>query len=182
MTSFNINQPSKMPQITGAQNMMNNGGGGNTGYLETGRKKKKKKEEEIDASILKEDGEDKFERSEIEYEDDDDYYRTSSAYSNASSETASASKEDEEDEEDEEENNSPYEDFSFKKENNFISDPNTIKDKFLGLIDNIGKIVNPDNKEAAQNSFAASGGDFLTLSKNTFTIADDRPKHSNQEL
>ena len=79
MTSFNINQPGKMPQVTEAQNMMNNGGGGNTGYLETGRKKKKKKEEEsFDPSILIEKGEDKFERSEIEYEDDDDYYNTSS--------------------------------------------------------------------------------------------------------
>ena len=45
MTSFNINLPSKMPQVTEAQNMMNNGGGGNTGYLYSGRKKKKKKEE-----------------------------------------------------------------------------------------------------------------------------------------
>ena len=47
MTSFNINQPGKMPQVTEAQNMMNNGGGGNTGYLETGRKKEEEKKQRM---------------------------------------------------------------------------------------------------------------------------------------
>lgn len=140
MTSFNINQPGKMPQVTEAQNMMNNGGGGNTGYLETGRKKKKKKEEEsFDPSILIEKGEDKFERSEIEYEDDDDYYNTSSIKPEV---------------------NELNEEPETKKEENL--NPDNIKNKFLGLI---GKIVK-NNEEEQEKQNVLPSGDFLTISKN----------------
>ena len=78
MSSFNINGPSNKPQVTEAQNMMNNGGGGNTGYLQSRGKKKKKGEETIDPAILEGEIEDKFERTEEEYEDDDDYYYNAS--------------------------------------------------------------------------------------------------------
>lgn len=130
-----------MPQITEAQNMMNNGGGGNTGYLDSGRKKKKKKEEEIDPAILKEEGEDKFERSEIEYEDDDDYYGRSSS------------------DETQEKTETPAE----EKKPEILNTAN-IKNKFLGLIGNIEKIIKPEDKTEGEEP--PVNGDFLTLSKN----------------
>ncbi len=142
MTSFNINGPSQKPQITEAQNMMNNGGGGNTGYFETGRKKKKKKEEdEINPSILKEEGEDRFERSEVEYEDDDDYYGTSSSN---------------------EAEMEPDEEEKQQKTAEIINSDN-IKNKFLGLIGNIEKIIKPEDKT---KNTALPDGDFFILSKN----------------
>lgn len=135
MTSFNINGPNKMPQVTEAQNMMNNGGGGNTGYLETGRKKKKKKEETFDESILLEDGEDKFERSEVEYEEDDDYYGTKSS------------------------NETENKDVDEEKQDE-ISNSDNLKNKFLGLIWNI---VNNEKQEKPAETYQS--GDFLTFSK-----------------
>ncbi len=141
MSSFNINGPSQMPQITEAQNMMNNGGGGNTGYLDSGRKKKKKKEEEIDPAILNKEGEDKFERSEIEYEDDDDYYGRTSSNETAEKESAPAEE---------------------KKPE--ILNTDKIKNKFLGFIGNIEKIIKPEDK--TEGNQPPVDGDFLTLSKN----------------
>ncbi len=149
MSSFNINGPSQMPQITEAQNMMNNGGGGNTGYLDSGRKKKKKKEEEIDPAILKEEGEDKFERSEIEYEDDDDYYGRNTP-----------AKEEKQDA------------YSSEEKKSEILNTDNIKNKFLGLIGSIEKIIKPEDK--TEGLMPSVDGDFLTLSKNemkdTFNI------------
>jgi len=143
MTSFSINNiPSQMPQITEAQNMMNNGGGGNTGYLETGRKKKKKKEDDMDTSFFAEEGEDKFERTKVEFEleDEDEYYNPKPA---VQAKPRSL---------DEKEQNEGNKDG--------IS-PDMIKNKFLGLI---GKIVKNGEEEKTPPALA-SGGDFLTFSK-----------------
>ncbi len=138
MTSFNINGPNKMPQVTEAQNMMNNGGGGNTGYLESRGKKKKKKEEEFDASILSDNGEDKFERSEVEFEEDDDYYGTKSV------------------------DETEKKDSGNKKDENRDETLNTdnLKDKFLGFV---WKIANGEKPKETPETYTS--GDFLTFSK-----------------
>lgn len=142
MSSFNINGPGNRPQITEAQNMMNNGGAGNTGYM-AGGKKKKKKEDEFDASLLEVDIEDKFERSEDEFEDDDDYYNSNSGEQNTAEDKKTDAK------------------------------TNTTKDMVFGILgkvvqaaDNVIEKVSekkPDN--AGNDDDPGAGGDFLTLSK-----------------
>lgn len=139
MSSFNINGPGNRPQITETQNMMNNGGAGNTGYM-AGGKKKKKKEDEFDPALLEMDIEDKFERSEDEF-DDDDYYNS----------TAAKDKDKTSDDE--------------KLDNTVKGMMFGLIDKVVQTADNaIEKVLEKKNNTDDRDD-NPGGGDFLTLSK-----------------